>query len=94
MLNLEEIDRTILELENHDTTYATCEKLAWLYVVRDHINNNQIKSYNLRGSEFLNLCSGVEIPKLLDVINEYMDVVKVLHPKEYDSVTNRIKTLK
>ena len=35
MLDLEEINNTILELENGDTTFDTCIKLAALYTVRD-----------------------------------------------------------
>ena len=37
MLSLETVEQEILELEKRDTTYAVCERLAWLYVVRDHM---------------------------------------------------------
>ena len=30
------LNDAILEHESKDTTYANCEKLAWLYIVRDH----------------------------------------------------------
>lgn len=48
MLNIDEINNTIEKLENEDTTYANCSKLASLYIVRDHISNNDviIKEYN------------------------------------------------
>ena len=35
-MNLDEINKSIQELENGPTTYATCEKLASLYTVRYH----------------------------------------------------------
>ena len=48
MLNLEEISNTITELENGNTTFDACIKLASLYIVRDHANhidNSVIKEY-------------------------------------------------
>lgn len=35
MLNLTEINNTIEELENGETTFAICDKLASLYIVRN-----------------------------------------------------------
>ena len=41
MLSLDIIDKDILDLEtNHDTTWATVEHLAWLYIVRANLNGN------------------------------------------------------
>ena len=37
MLNLAEIDNTIEELENGETTFAVCDKLADLYIVKDKL---------------------------------------------------------
>lgn len=39
MISIETLEKTILEHESKDTTYANCEKLAWLYIVRDHLAN-------------------------------------------------------
>ena len=39
MLNLDEINATILELENSATTLENCRKLAILYVVRQNAQN-------------------------------------------------------
>lgn len=48
MLNITEIQDTIKELENGKTTFETCGKLATLYTVLDHINQDDsiIKEYN------------------------------------------------
>lgn len=35
-MNIKDIDKTIHELENSETTFSNCEKLAHLYVVREH----------------------------------------------------------
>lgn len=40
-MNLIEIDNTIAELENGETTFVNCQKLASLYTVRDHIRGDQ-----------------------------------------------------
>ena len=40
MLNITEIDNTITELENGDTTFANCQRLASLYIVRDKFSNS------------------------------------------------------
>lgn len=37
MVSIETIEEEILDLEKRDTSYAVCERLAWLYTVRDHL---------------------------------------------------------
>lgn len=37
MVSIEIIEEEILDLEKRDTSYAVCERLAWLYTVRDHL---------------------------------------------------------
>lgn len=97
MINLNEIDKAILDLENHDTTFATCEKLAWLYIVRDHLTQTE-KSIEITSertdSDFLIASSRVPISNLLEILNEHMQVIKVLIPKEYDAVITKINKLK
>lgn len=39
-MNIKDIDRTIHELENGETTFSSCEKLAHLYIVRQFQNNS------------------------------------------------------
>ena len=39
MLNIPEINRTINQLENGDTTFDNCIKLAALYIVTNYYNN-------------------------------------------------------
>lgn len=53
MISKDEIDRAILEHEAKDTTYANCERLAWLYIVRDHIASPEQKSTAKAATEIL-----------------------------------------
>lgn len=98
MLSVEEVERTILELEKRDTTYATCERLAWLYIVHDHLTQRIVqekaRAAEMEGSPFLSACSGAEISEILRVLNEHMDAVRVIYPKEYEAVVKRISALK
>lgn len=97
MINIDVLDEEIHDLEARgDTTYAQCERLAWLYIVRDHVkpNTTQDTTPTLRGSEFLELASGVSYPALMSVLNEHIETVRVLYPKSYDALIDRIKAIK
>ena len=41
MLDMREIENTIEMLENGETTFANCEKLASLYIVREHLQTDE-----------------------------------------------------
>lgn len=95
IVNLQEIEREILDLEKKDTTYAVCERLAWLYVVRDHLKVEMVEEKKKAGhtgdSAFLMACEGVEIGALLKVMDQHMEAVRVIYPKEYSAVVEKIK---
>lgn len=97
MIDLETIEREINQLEARgDTTYAVCERLSWLYTVRDHLRPENARTQltqRLTGSEFLEACSGVPYPQLMKVLNEYMESLKVVQPKAYESVMAKISEL-
>ena len=97
MLNIEEINKTILDLEQHDTTYAVCEKLSWLYIVRDHLTNQQQKQpvpLSVSGdSEFLQAVDGKESTAAWLVIDDLMDTLKIVNPRVYESVLRKIREL-
>lgn len=51
MIDIEELDKTICELENSSTNFSNCQKLSVLYIVREHfnsvkLNDNVLKEYN------------------------------------------------
>ena len=97
MISLETIEREINELENrHDTTYNVCERLSWLYIVRDHIRPTEDgrTTQTLSGSEFLELASGVSYPALMEVLNEHVQTLAVVQPRAYEALMRRIRELR
>ena len=96
MVSLDIIEREIRELEARgETTYAQCERLAWLYVVRDHLlpPTGDRDAERLEGSEFLEACSGVPYGALMRVLDEHMAAIKIVRGNEYESVLERIRAL-
>ena len=97
-MSIEEVERTILELEKRDTTYATCERLAWLYIVHDHLTQRIVqekaRAAEMEGSPFLAACSGAEIAEILRIVNEHMEALRLIYPKEYSAVIEKIKETK
>ena len=95
MLNIEEIDKTILDLENHDTTYSVCEKLAWLYIVRDH--QEQKRKHDPLNvsvdSDFLRAVNGKDSSAAWNIMDDLMDTLKAAYPKAYDSVMRKMMEL-
>ena len=98
MIDLETIKREINELEARgDTTYSICERLSWLYTVRDHLipeSKDTQRTQHLSGSEFLELSSDLPYPSMMRVIDEHMSALMVVQPKEYELVVGRLRSLK
>jgi hypothetical protein len=45
------------------------------------------------GSEFMDACSQKEIMAVLEVLDEHMEAIKLLYPKEYDSIIEKIRDI-
>lgn len=58
-MNLVEIENTIKELESGEATFASCEKLANLYIVRDHLlpKDEVVKEYTDIFTAYEKFCS-------------------------------------
>ena len=96
MISIDELNKTILDLEtNRDTTYATCERLAWLYIVRDHLTQKMSKEpLTLAGeSEFLAAVNGKCGDAVWKIMDELAETVKMLHPRVYESVLKKLNDL-
>ena len=103
-MSIDEITNEISRLEEGETNWTNIQKLAWLYTVQDHLSEDHPQgvmpeSYTVKNvpdvmpeydGEFGQAVSGVDIEKLMKVLSEHMDVVKVLYPKEYQAVIDRI----
>lgn len=98
MIDLETIDREIKEIEaTRDTTYRVCERLAWLYIVRDHLRNNGMIDADtqvLTGSDFLEAATGVSYPALMEVLNEHVQSLAVVQPRAYEVLMRKINELR
>lgn len=105
MLDMDEINREISRLEKEDMTYRTCEKLSVLYSVRDAYRGSEKpiqRVYDSDGysyanapkmpeSEFLQATEGKDMRKVLEVIDKHLEAVKVLYPKEFSMVIQKIR---
>lgn len=87
MIDYNEIDAEIERLENSETTYGNCERLSILYNVR---NNAAVKSRAIQ-SEFLNTVESMPIDTVLKVLDEHFECIRIIYPKEYQSVLERLR---
>lgn len=108
MINLGIIDGEIASLEEKKTSYDVIERLAWLYIVKDHICDNStvnpvvvakttsiepIEPASASSSDFIRVASGKDKAKLIKVLDEHMEIIKFMHPKEYASLMEKIKAI-
>lgn len=96
---METVENEINKIEvTCDTSFRACERLAWLYIVRDNLSRKRTSSDGLtmylNGSEFLEVASGVSYPALMQVLNEHMQALSVLQPKVYESLMGKIRDLR
>ena len=97
MVNLDEINGEIAKLEAQPSTYVTIERLAWLYVVRDHLTVSPVTVPAVTGieipkgeSEFMCNCSGKTINQVMEIMDELMHTLMVIQPRLYDAVMDRL----
>lgn len=92
MVDLETIEGEIRALERMSASYQVCERLAWLYIVRDHIRRSD-GAVAYGESDFLKACAAADYRDVLGVLDEHMDALMVLQPKEYESLMERLRSL-
>ena len=95
MISLESVEKEIEELKaRRRLTYCEVQYLSRLYAIRDSMlaELNQTRGYH--GSEFLELASEIHPALVLSILDEHMDVLKIVHKGEYLSVMNRLRELK
>ena len=98
MIDMDDINATIAELEAGKTTYSACERLAALYTVRANIGSSrQLPAYSGSigpQSDFLNAVDGAPMDGVWSILDEHMEAIKVIAPKEYTAVCRKINALK
>ena len=87
MIRGEDIEQAISELEKGQPTYQTVQKLADLYIVRDHIQD--FVSID-DSSEFLKMASGKKLAGVMSLMDELMETTQLLNPRLYESVMMRL----
>lgn len=92
MISLDEVEKTILELEGKDTSFAVCEKLSYLYIVRDHIKPAGRIDTN-GTSDFMRTISKKETVDVLKVLDELMQTLAVVQPKLYEATLSALLNL-
>lgn len=97
MLNLDEVEKDIIALKRMDTSFAACERLAWLVLVRDELKRDKkaMKTpLDVTGeSEFLQAVDGKDSTAVWAIMDDLMDTIKATAPKVYDSVMAKIKEI-
>lgn len=96
-MDIAEIKTEIARLEKAETNWQNIERLSWLYTVYDHLAGDSVQTIPIERSdmpqyagEFGQVVSGKNIDGVMNVLQEHMAVIKVLHPKEYQAVLDKI----
>lgn len=95
-MNIEEINEEIRGLESAETNWGNVQRLALLYTVRDHlpaVTSTQGAEVEVV-DEFTRACCGVNINSLINVLDEHMQVIHAVYPKEYSALIKKIQSLK
>lgn len=99
MIDLREVKNAIDELEHGETTLSNCSKLAVLYSVREHLEPTEepkaqkIEGYSFGSSEFLTAVASAPIDGVLTILDEHMEAIQLLYPREYSAIISKIKNL-
>ena len=95
-MDISEINNEIKDLESADTNWGNVQRLALLYTVRDHlpaVTSTQGAEVEVV-DEFTEACCGVCIRDLIQILDEHMQVIHAVYPKEYSALIKKIQSLK
>ena len=99
---MEQISGEIAALEEERPTYVVMQKLAALYIVRDHMALDAQSAVVITGevipqlmsdSEFSKAVSGKKSREVMALMDEAMEAMSVLNPRLYASVMDRARSL-
>lgn len=98
MITVEELQKAIRECETEpNPTYNTCMKLASYYIILDHMKPADVQRYhdgysNSSGnSEFVKLVNSISMPVVVNILDDAMDTISVIHPKLYNGIIRKLK---
>lgn len=97
MISLESVEQSILELERADTSFTVCDRLATLYIVRDHLRGYNVSPEAAIASEgasdFEKAINGKSPESVLPILTDLMESIQVLHPRMYEKALEEIREL-
>ena len=99
MLNRRELLNAINECESANDNFQNCQKLATLYILYDHLYADRAEPEVERiqmqivqtdkDSDFMSAINGKQVESVLDLVDELMQTIKILHPRLYDSALRK-----
>ncbi len=102
MVTENELNAAIDELMETKPTLAVCERLFVLMGLHEQLYGKQSKIesiavnspiFSASGSEFLQLISEQDFSKVVPVLDDLMNAVKVLQPRLYEAAMRQLKEL-
>lgn len=87
-------------------TASTCQLMASCYTILDHLFPESSRSADIApvqlysmapepvetgGSEFVQAARAAGMARLLEVMDEHMDCIRILYPKEYETIMRRLE---
>lgn len=105
MITEKELLDAIAECEAEPTTQNKISKLADFYVIYDHLFGNAERNrerpaqrnveriYTDRSTDFLTLVDGKETDAVMRALAEFVEAVKLLHPKMYERLAQALEEL-
>lgn len=92
-MDMHEIEDEIKRLEEQNATYDICTRLAVLYSIKDH-HQERVNVNPRASSEFIRAISGANLNQALEILDEHFEAIRMLYPKEYETIIKRIDNLK
>ena len=96
MISIEQINGEIAVLEEEKPTHVAMQKLASLYIVRDHMGIGEpqvavIQSMPLIGkSIFAQRIEGMDVKSFALIMDELMTTLAIVNPRLYESVMTKL----
>ena len=105
MITEKELTDAIRECESEPITPNKVSKLADFYIIYEHLFGQPVDTaysyapqaekiiYTDGGNEFLQAVNGKDTEKVVAIIDELMEAVKILQPRMYDGVICRLSEI-
>ena len=100
MFTKRELCNAIKECESAPASFQNCEKSAVFYSLYDRLfaekpeserRNVKNEVQTTANSDFLRTIAGKDWTSLLVILNELMDAIKILQPRLYDAVMQKLQ---